>query len=62
MPAQSTPERDDDRGTVTICAGPPECSLTDAAAERNAIDGCPKCKRITIRADGSEVEWQMQAN
>ncbi len=47
---------------VIVCAGPPECLLEGDDAVRNQQDGCPKCRRIRIHADGSETEYQARSN
>ncbi len=41
---------------IIICAGPPDCLFEDDAAVQNQKDGCPLCRRIVIKADGSEIE------
>jgi hypothetical protein len=41
---------------VIVCAGPPICPFEDDEAVKNAQDGCPNCRRITIRFDGAETE------
>ncbi len=43
---------------VICCEGPPACSFSGDEAVQAQLDGCPRCKRIVIRADGSEIEYR----
>lgn len=52
----------EDDPEVIVCAGPPDCLLQGDEAVQNQIDGCPRCRRIVVRADGSETEYQRKAN
>lgn len=47
---------------VIVCCGPPDCLLQGDQAVQNQKDGCPLCKRILIRADGTETEYSAKAN
>ena len=47
---------------VIVCAGPPECLLEGDAAVDAANSGCPKCKHILVKPDGSTEEFQRKAN
>lgn len=45
---------------IIVCAGPPLCALEGDDAVRNQMDGCPLCRRIVIREDGTEAEYQLR--
>jgi len=47
---------DEDETIITICQGPPRCSLRaeEAVVAQNA--GCIWCDRIRILADGTEIK------
>jgi len=47
----------DDAPEVIVCAGPPTCLLEDDEAIANAQAGCPSCRRIIVRPDGTETEY-----
>lgn len=47
---------------VIACAGPPDCMLEGDEAIDAANDGCPKCKHIIVKPDGSTEEFQRKAN
>ncbi len=48
----------DDASEIIVCAGPPACLLSGDEAVQNQNDGCPRCRRIVIDADGNETEYQ----
>lgn len=51
-----------DDSEVTVCAGPPTCMLENDEAVAHAQAGCPLCRRIAIRSDGSETEYRTPVN
>lgn len=53
---------DDDEAEVIVCAGPPLCLLEGDEAVASQQAGCPLCKRIIIRTDGTETEYHKKAN
>jgi hypothetical protein len=46
---------EDEDSVITICAGPPLCTLMDEAAVSAQVAGCESCKRIVMHPDGSET-------
>ena len=45
----------DDDPVVTVCAGPPLCTLEGDDAVAFAQAGCELCKRISVHPDGTET-------
>lgn len=54
-------EHDDDP-EIIVCAGPPICLLQGDDAVANQLAGCTTCKRIIVRQDGSEREYQLKSH
>lgn len=52
--------KDDDDQLIIVCLGPPYCALQDDEAVQNQIDGCTMCRRIVVRSDGTEYEYQLK--
>lgn len=48
-------DNEDDLGVITVCQGPPRCSLVGDEAVEQQMAGCIWCDRITIHADRSET-------
>lgn len=51
----------DEEAEVIVCAGPPTCLLEGDEAVKQAQEGCPRCRRIVIHADGTETECRKAA-
>jgi ssDNA-binding Zn-finger/Zn-ribbon topoisomerase 1 len=51
-----------DDSHIIVCAGPPKCLLEGDDAIEAANAGCPNCKHLLIRADGSETHFSKQSN
>lgn len=47
---------------IIVCAGPPLCTLQGDKAVANQQAGCPLCRRIVIKSDGSETECRQKPN
>lgn len=60
--AQPMDDDEDEIGEIIICVGPPLCLLQGDEAVQNQIDGCPKCRRVTVAPDGRETEYFKRAN
>lgn len=53
---------DDEESEVVVCAGPPQCELSDDAAIYAANNGCPLCRHIVVHADGTTTEYQLKSH
>lgn len=51
-----------EEGEVIVCAGPPVCLMQGDAAIENAAAGCPNCRHVVRRVDGTEDEFQLKAH
>lgn len=46
---------DDADPTITVCQGPPICSLIGKEADAAMRAGCPWCSHIIVHADGTRT-------
>jgi len=48
---------------VIVCDGPPLCPFEDDEAVKAANEGCPRCRRVVMAANGEQIsEYKVKAH